>query len=83
MENCPTRAITHDEAGDTRAVDDAHCIRCRQCEIASNGAFELQQPWQGKVERWRMRHAPVRSAAWMTALGKMAEEKGRSHTIAG
>jgi len=160
MDNCPTKTISHDEAEDTLTVDDAHCIRCRQCEIASNGAFEVQQPWQGKVElrrelcregcfacadicptralsvneqgelvladyycikcgacmqvcpvkpeyeeydftfesqgvtatekrrritnphalpirveHWRMRHAPVRSAAWVTALGKMAEEK--------
>jgi ferredoxin len=27
------------------------------------------------VERWRVRHAPVQSAAWQEALGKMADDK--------
>jgi ferredoxin len=27
------------------------------------------------VERWRIRHTPVQSAAWIEALGKMADEK--------
>jgi ferredoxin len=30
-------------------VDDDHCIRCRQCEVASQGAFQVVQPWQGSV----------------------------------
>ena len=50
IDNCPTDVISYDEAQDTLVVDDAHCIRCRQCEIASDGAFQVVQPWQGKVE---------------------------------
>ena len=160
IDNCPTDVISYDEEQDTLVVDDEHCIRCRQCEIASGGAFQVVQPWQGKVElrrekcvegclacadicptralhmdddgeliladyycikcgacmqvcpvrpeieeyevtfesqgvtktvshtritnaeelpiwveRWRVRHEPVRSAAWIEALGKMASEK--------
>ena len=50
IENCPTDVISYDEAQDTLVVDDEHCIRCRQCEIASEGAFQVVQPWQGSVE---------------------------------
>jgi len=50
IDNCPTNVISYDEAQDTLVVDDEHCIRCRQCEIASDGAFQVVQPWQGKVE---------------------------------
>jgi len=50
IDNCPTNVISYDEEQDTLVVDDAHCIRCRQCEIASDGAFQVVQPWQGKVE---------------------------------
>jgi len=50
IDNCPTNVISYDEAQDTLVVDDVHCIRCRQCEIASNGAFQVMQPWQGQVE---------------------------------
>ncbi len=50
INNCPTEVISHDEEQDTLVVDDEHCIRCRQCEIASGGAFHVVQPWQGKVE---------------------------------
>jgi ferredoxin len=50
IDNCPTEVISHDEEQDTLVVDDEHCIRCRQCEIASDGAFHVVQPWQGKVE---------------------------------
>ncbi len=50
IDNCPTDVISHDEEQDTLVVDDEHCIRCRQCEIASDGAFHVVQPWQGKVE---------------------------------
>ena len=160
IDNCPTEVISHDEAAKTLVVDDEHCIRCRQCEIASGGAFRVMQPWQGKVElrrekciegcfacadvcptralninnlgelkladyfcikcgacmqvcpikaeeeecestfesqgvtktvihkritnadelpiwveRWRIRHQPVQSAAWIEALGKVASEK--------
>lgn len=50
MDNCPTQVISYSAEEDTLKVDDPHCIRCRQCEIASEGAFTVQQPWQGKVE---------------------------------
>lgn len=160
INNCPTEVISYDEGQDTLLVDDEHCIRCRQCEIASGGAFRVVQPWQGSVElrretcvegcfacadicptralrinnegnlvladyfcikcgacmqvcpikpeveeyevtfeslgvtktvthtrvtnveklpiwveRWRVRHEPVQSAAWIEALGKMASDK--------
>jgi ferredoxin len=55
IDNCPTEVISYDEEADTMLVDDAHCIRCRQCEIASDGAFQVVQPWQGKVELHRER----------------------------
>jgi 4Fe-4S ferredoxin len=50
IDNCPTNVISYDEEQDTLVVDDEHCIRCRQCEIASDGAFRVAQPWQGQVE---------------------------------
>jgi len=50
IDNCSANVISYDEEQDTLVVDDAHCIRCRQCEIASDGAFHVIQPWQGKVE---------------------------------
>jgi len=50
VDNCPTNVISYDATEKTLLVDDLHCIRCRQCEIASGGAFEVVQPWQGKVE---------------------------------
>jgi len=55
IDNCPTRVISYDEEARTLLVDDAHCIRCRQCEIASNGAFQVVQPWEGRVELRRER----------------------------
>jgi len=160
IDNCPTEVISYDEEQETLVVDQEHCIRCRQCEIASEGAFQVVQPWQGKVElrrekcvegclacadicptralhidddgylaladyycikcgacmqvcpvkpeyedyevtyesqgvtktvihqrltngdelpilveRWRVGHTPVQSAAWIEALGKMADDK--------
>lgn len=160
IDNCPTNVISYDSENNTLLVDDEHCIRCRQCEIASNGAFQVVQPWQGKVvlrrekcvegcfacadicptralrvnnegalvladyfcikcgacmqvcpvkpeieeyevtiessgvthtithqrvtnaeqlpiwvERWRILHEPVRSAAWIEALTKLADDK--------
>jgi formate hydrogenlyase subunit 6/NADH:ubiquinone oxidoreductase subunit I len=50
IDNCPTNVISYDEEKDTMAIDYAHCIRCRQCEVASNGAFKVVQRWQGSVE---------------------------------
>ncbi len=50
IDNCPTNVISYDEGQDTLVVDDEYCIRCRQCEIASDGAFHVVQPWQGEVE---------------------------------
>jgi ferredoxin len=166
IENCPTNVISYDEGQDTLVVDDVHCIRCRQCEIASDGAFHVVQPWQGQVElrrekcvegcfacadicptralrinnqgnlvladyfcikcgacmqvcpvkpeceeyeftfesqgvtktitrtrvinadempiwveRWRIRHQPVQSAAWIEALSKMADDKAGAMEI--
>jgi 4Fe-4S ferredoxin len=160
IENCPTDVISYDKKEKTLVVDQEHCIRCRQCEVASDGAFTVVQPWEGKVElrrekcvpgclacadicptralhiddegelaladyycikcgacmqvcpfkaeyedyevtfesqgvtktvvhrritnadvlpilveRWRVRHTPVQSAAWIEALTKMADEK--------
>ncbi|RJQ43973.1 MAG: 4Fe-4S dicluster domain-containing protein [Anaerolineaceae bacterium] len=160
IENCPTDVISENKEKHTLEVDDVHCIRCRQCEIASEGAFHVLQPWQGSVtlkrefcvegclacadicptralhvndagelvladyycikcgacvqtcpveaqyeeyevkiesqgvtkvvkhrrvtnsdklpvwvERWRVRHQPVKSGAWVQALLQMADEK--------
>jgi ferredoxin len=50
IDNCPTDVISYDGEADTMVVDDEHCIRCRQCEVASDGAFAVVQPWQGSVE---------------------------------
>ena len=50
IENCPTNVISYDEEQETLTVDQTHCIRCRQCEVASDGAFQVVQPWQGSVE---------------------------------
>lgn len=49
ISNCPTQVISLDPSDDSLYVDDGHCIRCRQCEIASKGAFTVCQPWQGSV----------------------------------
>jgi 4Fe-4S ferredoxin len=49
IDNCPTDVISYDEKEKTLLVDDEHCIRCRQCEVASDGAFTVQQPWKGSV----------------------------------
>jgi ferredoxin len=49
IDNCPTKVISHDESADTLVVEDADCIRCRQCEVASDGAFHVVQPWEGDV----------------------------------
>jgi formate hydrogenlyase subunit 6/NADH:ubiquinone oxidoreductase subunit I len=50
IDNCPTDVISYDKKEKTMLVDDAHCIRCRQCEVASDGAFKVEQPWRGSVE---------------------------------
>ncbi len=50
IENCPTDVIRYDEEQETLVVDEEHCIYCRQCEIASDGAFQVEQAWQGSVE---------------------------------
>lgn len=49
VDNCPTNVISYDKKEKNMLVDDAHCIRCRQCEVASEGAFKVEQPWQGSV----------------------------------
>jgi ferredoxin len=53
IDNCPTGVISYDKKQKTLVVDQEHCIRCRQCEVASKGAFQVVQPWQGKVELHR------------------------------
>jgi ferredoxin len=168
ISNCPTNVISYYGTQDTLVVDNRHCIRCRQCEIASEGAFRVVQPWQGSVElrrekcvegclacadicptralhindegelvladyycikcgacmqvcpvkpeyeeyeftfesqgviktiartritnaeelpvwveRWRVRHEPVQSAAWIEALTKMADDKAGAVEIDG
>lgn len=50
INNCPTQIISYDEAKDTMAIRHEDCIRCRQCEVASKGAFEVTQVWKGSVE---------------------------------
>lgn len=55
MDNCPTHVISYDENQDMMTVRNEDCIRCRQCEVASNGAFEVTQRWQGSVELHRDR----------------------------
>ena len=49
IENCPTNVISYDEKRDTMRVVFEDCIHCRQCEVASKGAFEVRQPWVGSV----------------------------------
>ncbi len=53
IENCPTGVISYNQEADTLDVDQNNCIRCRQCEIASDGAFKVVQPWEGSVELHR------------------------------
>ncbi len=166
INNCPTNIISYDEENDTMAIQFEDCIRCRQCEVASNGAFKVTQRWQGsvelrrercvdgcfacadvcptralyindegelvladyycikcgacmhacpiqpqfeeeeftfesqgltltrtkqklvnedelaiKVERWRVQHSPVQSAAWIEALRKLADDKASAVEI--
>ena len=58
IDNCPTDVISYDEQKETLVVDDTNCIRCRQCEVASKGAFKIEQPWQGKVDLRREKCVP-------------------------
>jgi formate hydrogenlyase subunit 6/NADH:ubiquinone oxidoreductase subunit I len=58
IQNCPTNVISYDEEHHTLKVDQEHCIRCRQCEIASSGAFQVVQPWQGAVTLRRDKCVP-------------------------
>ncbi len=166
IDNCPTNIISYDAENDTMAIRYEDCIRCRQCEVASNGAFKVLQAWQGsvelhrdrcvegclacadvcptralhinddgeliladyycikcgscmhacpikpvfeeeeftfesqgltltrthknlinkdelpiKVERWRVRHTPIQSAAWTEALRKLADDKASAVEI--
>lgn len=55
INNCSTNIISYDEENDTMAIKFEDCIRCRQCEVASNGAFKVTQRWQGSVELHRDR----------------------------
>jgi ferredoxin len=55
IDNCPTNIISYNVDEDTMDIQYEDCIRCRQCEVASDGAFKVQQAWQGKVELHRDR----------------------------
>ena len=55
IDNCSADVISYDEVRDTMRVDFENCIHCRQCEIASNGAFTVDQAWVGSVELHRER----------------------------
>ena len=55
IDNCPTHIISYDEHKDTMAIKFEDCIRCRQCEVASQGAFTVTQRWLGSVELHRER----------------------------
>lgn len=55
IENCSANVIWYDEKRDTMRVDFDNCIHCRQCEIASKGAFTVEQGWAGSVELHRER----------------------------
>ena len=55
IDNCPTGVISYDQVRDTMRVDFDNCIHCRQCEVASKGAFEVRQAWVGSVELHRER----------------------------
>jgi ferredoxin len=55
IDNCPTNIISYDPEKDTMVIKYEDCIRCRQCEVASNGAFKVTQRWQGSVELHRER----------------------------
>ncbi len=58
IENCPTNVISYDEKRDTMRVRFEDCIHCRQCEVASKGAFEVRQPWVGSVKLSREKCLP-------------------------
>lgn len=55
IDNCSANVISYDEKRDTMRVDFDNCIHCRQCEIASKGAFTVEQAWAGSVELHRER----------------------------
>jgi formate hydrogenlyase subunit 6/NADH:ubiquinone oxidoreductase subunit I len=55
IDNCPTNIISYDPEKDTMVIKYEDCIRCRQCEVASKGAFKVTQRWQGSVELHRER----------------------------
>jgi formate hydrogenlyase subunit 6/NADH:ubiquinone oxidoreductase subunit I len=55
IDNCPTNIISYNADEETLDIQYEDCIRCRQCEVASEGAFKVQQAWQGKVELHRDR----------------------------
>jgi 4Fe-4S ferredoxin len=55
INNCPTGVISYDPERETMRIDFDHCIHCRQCEVASNGAFEVRQAWVGSVELHQQR----------------------------
>ena len=58
IDNCSADVIWYDEKRDTMRVDFENCIHCRQCEVASDGAFTVDQAWVGSVELHRERCVP-------------------------
>lgn len=58
INNCPTNVISFDKIADTMVVDQDGCIHCRQCEIATDGAFQVTQPWAGSVTLIREKCVP-------------------------
>jgi len=58
IKNCPSEVIRYQEEEKKLVVDEEYCIHCRQCEIASHGAFQVQQSWEGRVELRRGKCLP-------------------------
>lgn len=58
IDNCSANVISYDDVRETMRVDFSNCIHCRQCEIASKGAFNVQQAWVGSLELYRERCMP-------------------------
>ena len=58
LNNCPTNVISYDIEEDTMVVDLSDCIHCRQCEIATDGAFQVTQPWVGSIALQREKCVP-------------------------
>ncbi|MEA4811936.1 MAG: 4Fe-4S binding protein [Anaerolineaceae bacterium] len=58
IDNCSVDVISYDAERKTMRVDFENCIHCRQCEVASDGAFTVEQAWAGSVELHEERCLP-------------------------